>query len=203
MTTVSGSSKSLMPAVLVKEYAYCPRYAYFMLFLNGVDRITESMRSSLESHVEHYRDVVINLCNGYSVYFEYHVGSNSLGIHGVIDAVCVGEEVIVVDLKPLSRVTKRSLMGRHRHFLYQVVAYSMIAEEVFKRSVKRAYILAKDGPLEIRITPALKREVVGIINELRRMIMREDLPRSMAEGWKCNYCVFKRFCLPMRDAMVR
>lgn len=198
---MSGYSELSLPAVLVKEYAYCPRYAYFMLFLDGVNnRITESMRASLELHIEHYRDVIVYLCGSYEVYLEYYVHSGALGIHGRIDAVCVGDdEAIIVDLKPLSRITKRSLMNRHKHFLYQVVTYSILVEEALKKSVKRAYILTRDGPLEVRITPALKREVLGIINELREMVLKERIPRGTYSGWKCNYCVFRRFCFPARS----
>ena len=127
MSSRLSYSKGLaIPVVLIKEYAYCPRYAYHMVFTNGINRVTESMQLSPMVHATQHNQLIKNLCSGLTVLYEVPLSSGRLGIYGKVDAVCLGEsEAVVIELKPLSGISARSLRTRHRHYLYDPLPVSV------------------------------------------------------------------------------
>ncbi|GAB6943362.1 CRISPR-associated protein Cas4 [Vulcanisaeta sp. JCM 14467] len=189
------SSSPQIPIALIKEFTYCPRYAYYLVFMRGINYVTESMEAALEGNAD-LDKAVRELCGGASnVLREYPVYSRSLGIYGRIDYVCLyHDHAVPIEVKWLSRVSRRSLLSRHRHYLMQAVAYSMAVEETLRTVVKHFVILTSGGHLIIELTPALKSALASLVKELRLMIANERLPKGVNDPRKCNYCAFRRLC---------
>lgn len=191
------SSDLRIPIALVKEFTYCPRYAYYLVFMKGINYVTESMEAASKGSVN-LDYAVENLCNGASeVLREYPVYSRSLGIYGKVDYVCLyPDHAVPVEVKWLSNISRRSLLSRHRHYLMQAVAYSVAAEETLRTVVKHFVILTSSNYLIIKLTPTLKSTLAEIVKELRLIIVNERLPKGVSNALKCSYCVFRRLCKP-------
>lgn len=114
---------------------------------------------------------------------------------GRLDALCV-YRAIVIELKPLSNITKKSLGKRHRHFLLQLVAYALLVEEVLKVPSPRGYLVGSKGAIEVRISPSLKAQVLSMLGEVE-MVLSGKLPKEIgARIGKCKCCEFRRWCKP-------
>ncbi|NAZ27937.1 MAG: CRISPR-associated protein Cas4 [Caldivirga sp.] len=196
MSSRLSYSKGLaIPVILIKEYAYCPRYAYHMVFTNGVNRVTESMQLSPMTHATQHNQLIKNLCGGLTVLYEVPLSSGRLGVYGKVDAVCLGEsEAVIIELKPLSGISARSLRTRHRHYLYQLAAYALIVEETLRKPVMRGYVVSARGVVEVKLPPSLKGEVLALVRELRSMLINEREPMVVGDLRKCGYCAFRRIC---------
>lgn len=201
MGSTLRSSSAVIPIYLVKEFSYCPRYAYYMAFTKGFSYITESMEIAIrdnggdESSSDRIDLVVQGICKGGQVIREYAVSSRSLGIYGRVDYLCVlNREAIVIEVKGLSKISRKSLFKHHRHFLNQAVAYALAVEESLSKVVNYVIMLTGDGMVKVRITPALKNAVVRLIQEVRLMLETEELPRRIYDVRKCSYCFFRRLC---------
>ena len=184
-----------IPIALIKEYAYCPRYAYYLTFTRGVNYVTESMEAASSVIDE---DRVRELCRGsLSILREYPVSSRSLGIYGIADYICVHQDyAVLIEVKALSKISKRSLLGRHRHYLVQAVAYAIAIEEALKKPVPYIIVVSSEGYVKVNLSPGLKQSVVRLINEVRLMVANEAEPRRINNPLKCSYCAFKRLCRP-------
>ncbi|MGC8543135.1 MAG: CRISPR-associated protein Cas4, partial [Vulcanisaeta sp.] len=143
-------------------------------------------------------NVITKLCgDAVNVLREYPVYSRSLGIHGNVDYLCLyPNHAVPIEVKPLSKISRKSLFGRHRHYLMQAVAYSVAVEETLRTTVKHFIVLARDNYITIRLTPALKSLLRGVVQELRTILISERLPNRISDGLKCGYCRFSSICRP-------
>jgi CRISPR-associated exonuclease Cas4 len=193
MSGATRSSSPMIPIILVKEYAYCPRIAYFKYFtvwepptdsMNYAKLVKANLQRLLQSHgIEG------------TLYTEYPVRSKSLGIYGRVDAVVVADKrVHVVEVK---LDTSKSRMKRKAfHHLVQLAAYAIAAEETFHKPLGRAMIavLSRNKIIEVPVTPRLRKTVVSIVNELRRYIIEQKLPPRTPRRQRCNSCFYRKFC---------
>ncbi|QOJ78817.1 CRISPR-associated protein Cas4 [Infirmifilum lucidum] len=188
MSLYSLEELDLLPVVLLKEYAYCPRYAYFQFRVGG-EYATPSMLVASELGAPDFE-----VPDGWEAYRSVYVKSRALGLHGFADAVLKrGGLVRVVEAKALTRVTRRSLFGRARHVLVQAVAYALLAEETLKATADAVIVLGSEGRVEVRVTPALRSYVVSLASSMRRSLASPE-PPPRVQSWKCGYCYYRRLC---------
>ena len=188
----------LLPVRLLKEYAYCPRYAYFQVFVNR-EYVTESMESALEllDPLERLDPM------GWEVRRSVYVASRRLGLYGVADALLVKCRLVKsVEAKPLSDVSRRSLFRRHRHVLAQAVAYGMCAEETLGLTLASVVVVGASRQVEVRVTPALRRYVESLAEGLRRMVALEEDPGPYRRRG-CGYCRFRDLCASAPNPRLR
>jgi len=183
-------SSSLIPVRLVKEYAYCPRYAYFQVYVER-DYVTPSMREALASpppEVPRFR--------GWEVLRGVRVVSRSLGLVGVADALLVkGRLVRAVEVKAMTGLSRKSLRGRHRHVLAQALAYGVCAEETLGLTLAGVVVVGSGAVVEVPVTPALRAYLRSLVAGLRRVLDREELPPAAPlDPRGCGYCRFRDLC---------
>ena len=174
--------------MLLKEYAYCPRYAFLRLRLQ-LPYATESMEAA-----RRLPDPLANLdAGGWEVRRSVRVASRRLGLWGVADALLVrGRLVKAVEAKALTPVSRRALRGRLRHVLAQAVAYGLCAEEALRLTLQGVVVVGSCGAVEERVTPALRAYVEALAAGLRRAAEGEDPgPRR---GPRCWSCAFRELC---------
>ncbi len=181
-----------LPITLLKEFVYCPRLAYLELF-TGYSYVTDSMERGREVTVDYAMGAARGLRRPR---VQQYVRSRSLRLYGVADLVGEVEGGLAVyEFKPLSQVSRRSLWGRHRHFLVQAVAYAMAAEETLRRPAAAVYIVGAGGAVMVRPTPSLREVVRGYSKRLHEMVERELEPEPVRTQ-KCGYCRMRRVCRP-------
>jgi len=188
VSSYSLEELGLLPVVLLKEYAYCPRYAYLRLALGG-DYVTPSMLAAGGAELPRFR-----VPEGWELLRGVYVRSGRLGLHGYADAILRrGDLLRVVEAKSLSEVSRRSLFGRRRHVLAQALAYAILAEETLKATADAVLVVGASRAVEVRVTPALRRYVESLAHRMRRDLEAPKPPPRSA-SWKCSYCCYRRVC---------
>jgi len=188
VSSYSLEEAGLLPVALLKEYAYCPRYAYLQIKLGG-DYVTPSMRAAGEAGLPELRPPP-----GWELLRNLYVRSRRLGLHGYADAVLRrGSLVRVVEVKALSDVSRRSLYGRLRHVLAQGVAYALLAEETLRATADSVLIAGSGRWVEVRVTPSLRSYVASLAQRMRRDLEAPKPPPRQV-SWKCGYCYYRRVC---------
>jgi len=194
---VRGATQSyrpLIPAVLLKEFAYCPRIAFYKYF-SVWEPPTESMRAA-----KGYSKLdLLRLLRSYEVegdvYAEYPVCSKLLGVCGRADAIVdCGRWLAVVEVK--LDTSKSRLRGKAFHHLIQLTAYVIASEETLRKPVGRAFIAVPSRweLIEVSITPALRQTVARLAEELRRYIEEEKPSPKTPVKSRCMHCFYRGVC---------
>lgn len=121
------------------------------------------------------------------------ISSERYGLTGKPDYVVrVVDGVVPVEIK--SGNCPRS--GRpHDSHMYQVAAYCLLVEEAFDSNVPYGLIRYDDRNIRVEYTPALRTELLGIIEEIRfaRKSSREQHISHDHYG-KCRACGYRETC---------
>jgi len=194
MRGVTQSSRPFIPVVLLKEFVYCPRIAFYKYF-SVWEPPTESMRAA-----KGYSKLdLLKLLRSYGVegdvYAEHPVCSKLLGVCGRADAVVdCGQRLAVVEVK--LDTSKSRLRGKAFHHMVQLVAYVIAAEETLRKPVRRAFIAVPSRweLIEVSITPALRQIAARLAEELRRYIEEEKPPPKTPVKSRCMHCFYREVC---------
>lgn len=127
---------------------------------------------------------------------ERHFGvdlySSRLGITALIDLVILRpdgrEEVVPVDYK-LAR------MGG-QHFKVQLACYALLLEEEMGLPAPSGflYLIPERRAEKVALPPALKRQALGALMDMRGLIEAEAMPEPCRQRARCVNCEFRRFC---------
>jgi CRISPR-associated exonuclease Cas4 len=185
-----------IPVTLVKEYAYCPRQAYFKA-LNMWEPPTESMKYAKGiNNIEKLKEILRS--NGFNgeLITEVPVKSRKLGIVGKVDAVLVkGKHVSVVESK-ITAVSRRGLYTRYNHILIQAIAYAMAVEETMNTTVDEVIITNPEQGkiITIKVTPNLRTQATRLITELKKHLEEQTIPPKTTNKAKCKACYYSKNC---------
>lgn len=179
-----------LPITLLKEFVYCPRLAYLELF-TGYLYVTDSMKKGKDITYNYIESIIKNIKN---IRVQYYVRSRSLKLYGLVDLIGkVKERLVIYEFKPLTTLSRKSLLGRHKHFLVQAVAYAIATEETFKRPVVEINVVGMNKVISVKLTPFLRYIVKGYSNRLHNMVKSESEPLPI-KTYKCNYCKMRNLC---------
>lgn len=171
----------------VVQFLYCPRKIYFMK-IAGFRIIKPKMEEGKieqERAIEKLEKIAEKL--GGKLLKNLSLESERYGLKGVLDALIVSDELLPVDVK-LSKFNSVSYAWK-----MQMTAYSILVEEMFGRSVKRAYIFLNGNLREITISPDDKRNLERILDQIWQVIEKETYP-PVTKSKKCGYCEMQKFC---------
>ena len=184
----------LIPVKWIEEYHYCPRIIYFMgvlgfreretaLMIEGreveeAEEVREKRRSTL---LAKRRERVLDRWQNLAL------KSGKLGLIGVVDLIIKTENGLkVVEIKNTN--AKRLLPG----YLYQTVAYGMLAEEALKLPLRSVIIHHLKGgrTFEVNVTEELREHVKWTLTKIRNILSKEKLPatKRVRECRGCGYC---------------
>jgi len=196
MTTTAGTDAPMMLTVSdVKQLGYCARIVYYGYLLGGRRPATFKMDEGTRAHEEEGRRELRRSLRAYGLdsgerQFDVSLRSERLGLSGRLDMVIAGKnEVIPVDFKHGTAPPGRN----HR---YQLTAYALLVEEVWRRPVRRGFIglIPLRRAVPVAITPAMREEVLREMREARRMISLEEMPPPTRVRGRCTDCEFRRWC---------
>ena len=193
MNIATQLSSVEIPIVLVKEFAYCPRIAFYKYFTVW-EPPTESMKFP-----QYTKLYLARLLKSYGlegdIYMEHPVRSKSLGVYGKVDAVVVdNNKLYVVEVK--LDTSKSRLKKRGFHHLLQLAAYTIAAEETFHKPVSKSLIavLSKEEVIETSMSPNIRRTLINVANEMRRYLEQEKLPQKTSLRTRCSHCFYRKVC---------
>ena len=75
----------------------------------------------------------------------------------------------------------------------QLAAYCLLVEDAEGQAPRHGLIRYADAVFEVDYTPALRRELIGLLDEMRRS-RRGDVPRSHDEPRRCAGCGYRQAC---------
>ena len=197
MNTVSvvEGEPFVVRVVDLKQYAYCPRVAYYHLALPAVRPVTYKMRAGIEQQTaaedrEQRRSLrTYGLQSGERT-FNVPLLSARLGLSGELDMLVTTEnELIPVDYKDSVKVGA--------HFRLQLMAYGRLLEENSDvRVVRRGflYLIPLRKAVEVSFTLKLRAELATALEELAAMALRQRVPAPTTHRGRCVDCEFRRFC---------
>lgn len=181
----------------LKQYVYCPRVLYYQTVLPQVRPITHKMEVGAVAHQmvseqEKRRSLRTYGLESGERFFNVPVYNAGLLLSGEIDLVIqTADELIPVDYKSAKQVGK--------HHKLQLMAYGRLlelADPKEERLVRRGfiYLIAKRQAIEVRFTPALRKQLEAALAEMRQIAQRERMPATAVSPAQCVDCEFRRFC---------
>ncbi len=185
----------------LKQYAYCPRIVFYHYCLPDVRPITYKMQAGIAAQQDEVEREERRSLRPYGLragerFFDVRLSSATLGVRGRVDMViaapsrgAAGAELIPVDYKLSERTPGR-------HFKLQLALYALLLEESWEQPARRGfiYLIPARRAVEVRITPALRRQALAELEAIRSMVARETMPAPPASRRPCISCEFRRFC---------
>ncbi len=185
----------------VKQYACCPRLVYYHACLPDVRPLTYTMEAGIQSHQQEEERESRRSLQNYGLeqgerLFRYAITSEKLGLKGQMDMVIISPALDAREKVIFPVEYKNSEQKIGLHFKLQLTAYALLLEEVFHVPVQRAFLysIPKRKAEEVLITLALRKKVSTILQQMRQMLLSEQMPEQTREYRRCPTCEFRRFC---------
>lgn len=194
-------AESTLEVTDLKQWAYCPRIVYYRYCLPDVRPVTRLMQAGIDLHQDEAAREERRGLRLYGVEAGERVAdlvlrNDALGLRGRLDlAIAVpsrdapGATAVVVDYK-------FSEQEPGAHFKLQLAAYALLLEAAWGLPVAVGYLyripLRRAEP--VRITPALRRQVLATIAAIQTVVGQEQMPAPPGSRRPCMTCEFRRFC---------
>ena len=185
----------------VKQFSCCPRLVYYRTCLPDVRPLTYTMQAGIQSHQQEEERENRRSLQNYGLeqgerLFHYAITSERLGLKGQMDMVIISPSLGAREKHIFPVDYKNSEQKIGLHFKLQLTAYALLLEEVFHVPVQRAFLysIPRRQAEEVKITPALRKKVGTILQQMRLMLQSERMPEPTREFRRCPTCEFRRFC---------
>ena len=176
-----------IPASLVKEYLWCPAYAW--LSWNGPQlRAPPHVEAEYELTPTEARILADSLGHPGRLIAEARLYSPSLRVYGRVDYLVEPTETAP---GAILEVKARGLWGSGAHQQAQAALYAIMAEDTYNKPFK-AYIVTQlhihQVPTEARAT-ALK-----ALSHLRKTLAQPTPPKPTHNRERCRSCTYNKWC---------
>ena len=186
-----------LPVTLLREYAWCPRAAFYKI--HGLwEPATWSMKAG------RYGSAVIEEVlrrSGYQgrLLLEQSLESGSLGLRGRVDALLVTEE----EAAPVEAKKRTGRRERYLHHRIQAAAYCIAAEETMRLPCRHVLVVDAERRkvYELRIGAATRRLVETIAQGLWDAVRSQALPEATPRRQRCSSCFYRSICPASRTRM--
>jgi len=192
----------------IKQFFYCPRVVYFNYLMPDFRPVTYKMeegklRQKEEERLEKrrtasrfgFRSRIPGEESGkVEKLFNVRLRSDSLGLSGLLDMALMSEkEAIPVDFKD-GTFSKGAVVALHHK--YQLVAYGLLLEEIYRKRSLRGFIHSlEDGRTKsVAFSEGAKMFLKGKMRKIQRMILEEIFPEETPYRGRCRECEFHPLC---------
>jgi CRISPR-associated exonuclease Cas4 len=123
---------------------------------------------------------------------QFHVwlSSKRLGLSGKLDLLVDSPEgLFPVDFKLTTGPPRRN-------HLAQLCGYALLLEDAYRREVSKGfvYLIPKSDAVVFELTAERKAETQRTIDEMRRMIAKEQMPPPTPVRNRCADCEYRNYC---------
>ena len=185
---------------LVLEYLYCKRFIYFMKVLNIPQNEETRYKVVKGREIHKYKeltnkDYLRKKIQVKQKLKEQDLYSDNYRIHGKVDEILLFEDNTMgaLDYK-FAEFKDKTFIG----YKVQLIMYSLMIEDNFKRDVNRGYIVytrSKNHIEEIKIENKDKIKIASIIKDILAIIEKGFFPKGTKAKTKCLDCCYRNICI--------
>ncbi len=196
---MDNESTPMITPTELQEYAYCPRFIYFMNCLNIPQH--EELRykvlqgRELHEHREHQnRSYMRKKIDCVQKEISVYLASPKLRVRGIVDEVLYFADGTMAPLDYKMTEFHDYTFKTHR---WQSVLYAMLIQETYQKTVKKGYIcyIARGSVLkELEFLEKDFMEMGKIIDEVFSIIYRGYFPRAAPSKIRCVDCCYRNIC---------
>lgn len=184
----------------VIEYEFCPRFVYFMLYLEIPQHEEQHFKVQIgrEIHEEKERmnkDYTRKKLDVEKKLITQQLSSEVYPIHGIVDEVLFMKDGTAAPLDFKFAEFEGKVYNTYKS---QLVMYGMLIEENFGRPVKKGYLVytrSKNELVEVEITEEDRLEVMQTVNEIISIIDKGYFPEGANSKKKCENCCYRNICV--------
>lgn len=179
----------------VKQFMYCPRIIYFTYVMPVDKKVTYKME---EGKLEHLRLEKLETRRKLKRYkieegerrFHTFLSSERLGLQGVLDLHIVA----LSDYYPVE--LKNSLRTGVLNHKYQLIAYGMLLEEHYQRTVHCGfiYLIPRQEICPVPITTMTRSYLRRLVEKIQNIVITEAFPPAPSRRTRCNDCEYRNYC---------
>jgi CRISPR-associated exonuclease Cas4 len=179
----------------LKQYFYCRRVVFFNYVMPVDRKITYKMEHGklMEEEIQKLENrrklKKYNLDKGERI-FHLWLSSEKIGITGRLDMLVISPEgYFPVDFKYTTG-------WPHKNHHYQLGGYAFLVEEKYGVKVNSGfiYLIPHKNVVIIDLNGSIKNDILRILDEMRAMIIKEQMPEATKFRNKCQDCEFRNYC---------
>jgi CRISPR-associated exonuclease Cas4 len=179
----------------IKQYAYCPRIVFYQYSMPVEKKATWKMEQGKIEEAEIDRLEKRRKLSGYGLAggqrrFHFSLSSTRLALTGKLDLLIeTAAELFPVDFKWTT--------GRpFKNHVFQLCGYALLLEDSFDKPVNKGfvYLIPKSDAVVFDLTTELKQETALMLERIRWMVEREELPPPTDVRNRCTDCEYRNFC---------
>lgn len=179
----------------IKQYFYCPRIVFYQYSMPVEKKSTWKMeQGAIEEEkidkLEKRRKLGAYRLTEGKRQFHVWLSSERLGLTGKLDLLIDSPEgLFPVDFKFTTGTPSRN-------HIFQLCGYALLLEDRYKRQVNRGfiYLIPKNDAAVFDLTEELKVETMRVLDEIRAMVEREQMPPPTPMRSRCTDCEYRNFC---------
>jgi CRISPR-associated exonuclease Cas4 len=187
------SNNISIPINIIREWCFCPRVVYYqeLLKINAHKPLWvkqgEDSHSKI-SHLEKRRSFHRYGLDAATRHFNVSLKSNNYGFHGIADWILeTDDQIYIVEYK----INPNPNSLGHK---LQIIAYAMLAEELYSKPCRISFLVSQKKSYEIMITEDLKEKVLLTVANIQTMLINANKPNSSATNIQCIQCQYLNFC---------
>ncbi|MGR5302214.1 CRISPR-associated protein Cas4 [Vibrio alfacsensis] len=183
-----------IPISHIRQYLFCPRIPWFKHVMSFEPPeqgwVTQGKRWHQSQNPRHKRRLHHDIESPRECIIDAYVKSSTLGIHGLVDEIVMNAEKCVVIEYKVDK-GKPTLAQK-----YQLIAYSLAAEETYQRDVVAAILLKGSANKQYRISVSNTEKInlINVLASMRKVLSCQRVPFSSASEAKCAQCEYLRYC---------
>ena len=180
----------------LKQYLYCPRVVFYHTVMPVERNLTYKMRRGQSSQSRLEKLELRRKLKRYGLEkgqrcFNRCLSAPGLALSGKLDCFIISGDA---EYFPLD--FKDTMQRPHPNHLLQLAAYGLLLEHNYHTEVSQGFIytIPRDNIYACPITAEWKDKVLDILQKIRIMINRQQMPGRCAQRAKCTDCEFRNFC---------
>ncbi|MCK4260779.1 MAG: CRISPR-associated protein Cas4 [Halanaerobiales bacterium] len=190
---------SITPSEVI-EYMYCPRFIYFMLYLQIPQHEEQSYKVQVGRDIhkekeEINKNYIRTKLDVKEKLISQYLSSENYQIHGIVDEILFIEDGTA---SPLDYKFAEYNGKIYETYKSQIVMYGLLIEENFKVPVKKGYIVytrSKNKLMEIEITKKDRQKVLSTVDEIIRILQKGYYPEGTKYKSRCLDCCYRNICV--------
>ena len=194
-----GNEFSITPSELM-EYFFCPRYVYFMKYLDIKQNEEKRYKVKKGREIHNYKkeinkEYLRKKLGVKDKIIDEKMYSKKYNIHGIVDEILFLDDNTAAPLDyKFSKYNKKV----YKTLKYQMTMYSLMIEDLYDVEVKKAFLVytrSKDYLNEILITKDMKNKVKKSIRNYLKILNKGYFPKGTKYKKRCLDCTYKNICV--------